>query len=147
MIASIRNMLAGMVAYLPMQGPYSQTPGAFEYLYEWIGEHGLKPKGAPTAIYFNIPSDSSETDAVWELQVQLAGDAEAIEPDESLIGVKHVPETQVVTALHKGPFDSVPPTYQALWAWIEDNAGTRSPVRRPSGISTGPTMCLLRMST
>ncbi|MBN2247995.1 MAG: GyrI-like domain-containing protein [Coriobacteriia bacterium] len=121
MIASIRNVLPGAVAYMPMKGPYKQTPDAFARLYEWIAEHELRSKGAPTAIYFNIPSDSSEADAVWELQVQLTSDAPESEPDERGVGIKQVQGMQVVTAIHKGPYDSVLPTYQALWAWIEDN--------------------------
>ncbi len=121
MIASIRNVLPGPVAYLPMRGAYDQTPAGFSKLYEWIARHELKAKGAPTAIYFNIPSDASEADAIWELQVQLTGEVPESEPDESGIGVKRVEGMQVVTAVHKGPYDSVLPTYQALWAWIEDN--------------------------
>ncbi|MHB1451973.1 MAG: GyrI-like domain-containing protein [Coriobacteriia bacterium] len=121
MIASIQNKKPGSVAYLPMLGSYDQTPDGFERLYAWITEHEFKATGAPTAIYFNIPSDPDGADADWELQVSLKEEVADAEPDESGIGVKQNPEMMVVSAIHKGPYDSVLPTYQALWAWVEDN--------------------------
>jgi len=62
MMASIQNKKPGLVAFLPMQGTYDQTPDGFQRLYAWIEEHGFKATGAPTAIYYNIaqnPSGSS----------------------------------------------------------------------------------------
>ena len=121
MIASIQHRRSGMVAYLPMHGPYDQMPDAFGRLYAWISEHGLKATGAPTAVYYNIASDPSGADAIWELQASLKDDIAEDEPDEHGVGVKRTPPMEVVSTIHKGPYDSVTPTYQALWDWVEDN--------------------------
>lgn len=121
MMASIMTTKPTMVAYLPMQGAYDQTPVGYGRLYGWIEAHGLKPTGMPAAVYFNIPNEPSGVDAVWELQAPIADDVEEAPPDESGVGLRRVPAMQVVSATHKGPYDSVLPTYQALWAWIEDN--------------------------
>jgi len=43
------------------------------------------------------------------------------EPDESGVGVKMTPALTVVSTIHKGPYDSVTPTYRTLWEWVEDN--------------------------
>lgn len=121
MMVSIQNAKPGMVAYLPMRGSYDQTPEAFGRLYGWIDAHGLKPKGMPAAIYFNIASDPSGEDAVWEVQSPIAGELAEAAPDETGIGIKETPAMTVLSSVHKGPYDSVLPTYQAMWDWIEDN--------------------------
>lgn len=121
MIASIQNKKPVSVAYLPMQGSYDQTPDGFARLYAWITEHELKATGAPMAIYFNIPEDPDGADADWELQVSLKEEVADAAPGDSGIGLKQNPAMMVVSAIHKGPYESVLPTYQALWAWVEDN--------------------------
>lgn len=121
MMASIMTTKPTMVAYLPMQGAYDQTPAGYGHLYGWIQAHGFKPTGMPAAVYFNIPNEPNGADAVWELQAPIADEVEEAAPDESGVGLRLIPATQVVSATHKGPYDSVLPTYQALWAWIEDN--------------------------
>lgn len=121
MMASLMTMKPATVAYLPMYGTYAQTPEGFGRLYAWVEASGYKPTGMPAAVYFNIPSDDAASDAIWELQAPLAGDVAEAPPDESGIGIRHVPATDVIAAVHRGPYDSVLPTYQALWAWIEDN--------------------------
>ena len=121
MIASIQNKKPGLVAYLPMRGPYDQMPESFGRLYGWIGEHGLKAAGAPTAVYYNIANDPTGVDAVWELQAPLRDEVAEAEPDESGVGVRTTPAMTVVSTIHKGPYDSVTPTYQSLWDWVDDN--------------------------
>jgi len=121
MMASIMNMKAMVVAYLPMTGSYDQMPAAFDRLYAWVDEHSLKATGAPIAAFFNIPSEQDGSDARWELLAALSGEPLDTEPDETGIGVKRVEGMKVVSAIHIGPYDSVLPTYQALWAWMEDN--------------------------
>jgi effector-binding domain-containing protein len=121
MMASIMNMKAMVVAYLPMTGAYDQMPAAFDRLYTWIEQHGLKATGAPIAAFFNIPSDPDAADARWELLAALSNDPPEAEPDDSGIGVKKVEDMKVVSAVHIGTYDSVLPTYQALWAWMEDH--------------------------
>lgn len=121
MIASLMTTRPATVAYLPMHGPYTQIPDGFGRLYGWIEAHGYKATGMPTAVYFNIPADENASDAVWELQAPVEEDLAETPPDESGIGVRGVPAMDVISAVHKGPYDSVLPTYQALWVWIEDN--------------------------
>lgn len=121
MMASIQNKKPGLVAFLPMQGTYDQTPDGFQRLYAWIEEHGLKATGAPTAIYYNIAQDPSGADAIWELQASIKDEVSEAEPDESGVGVKLTPALTVVSTIHKGPYDRVTPTYQTLWEWVEDN--------------------------
>lgn len=108
------------VAFIPMRGPYAQTPDGFGRLYGWIGKHGLQPAGMPAAVYLTMPSETPETDALWELWAPVMGPAEEMAPDASGIGIKHVPATLAASAIHKGPYDTVAPTYAMLWAWIPE---------------------------
>ncbi|MDY0339588.1 MAG: GyrI-like domain-containing protein [Coriobacteriia bacterium] len=121
MMVSIQNKKPAPTAFLPMRGPYDQTADGFARLDAWIGGHGLKAVSVRTGIYYNIASDPSCSDAVWELQIQLRGTVAEAEPDESGIGVKLTPEMKVASAIHKGSPDTIATTYQALWAWIDEN--------------------------
>ncbi|MBN1193009.1 MAG: GyrI-like domain-containing protein [Coriobacteriia bacterium] len=121
MSANLMTTQPAVVAYLPMHGPYAQIPEGFGRLYGWIESHGYTAAGMPAAVYFNMPSDETASDAVWELQAPLAGDLPDAPPDEDGIGVRSVPAMDVVSAVHKGPYDSMLPTYQAIWGWIEEN--------------------------
>lgn len=121
MMISIQNKAPGMVAYLTLEGPYDQAPEALAYLNEWIEAREFKSKGIPTAIYYNIASDPSGADALWELQQPITGEVAEAEPDECRIGIKQTPAMTVASAIHTGPYDSVLPTYDALWSWIEYN--------------------------
>lgn len=109
------------VAYIPMRGAYAQTPEGFGRLYGWIGQHGLQPVGMPAAVYLTMPSETPEPEAIWELWAPIAGTAEEAGPDASGIGIKHVLATLAASAMHKGPYETVEPTYAMLWRWIGEN--------------------------
>lgn len=108
------------VAYLAMHGPYDQIPDGYERLYEWVEARGLRPAGMPEAVYLTVPNVASDKDAEWELWAPVMP-ARSTTAAESGLGVKHVAEETVASAIHKGPYDSLPATYDALVAWIGDN--------------------------
>lgn len=107
------------VAYLPMSGPYSQTPEGYGRLYGWIAQHGLTPEGMPAAVYLTMPSEVPEEQARWELWAPVAGEPDEVPVDESGVGIKHIPKTHVLAAMHRGPYETVAPTYEAVWAYME----------------------------
>ena len=109
------------VAFIVMHGPYAQTPEGFGRLYGWIGQHRLQPVGMPTAVYFTMPAETPEAESLWELWAPVAGAAGEVAPDASGVGIKSVPATLAVSAMHKGPYDTVAPTYELLWRWIGEN--------------------------
>lgn len=121
MTMNVRTTEPTTVAYLPMQGAFSQTPEGFGRLYAWVAAHGLQPTGMPAAVYHNIPSDPTGADSIWELQAPVTGGAAELPPDAAGIGLKRVPAMTVVAAIHKGPYDSVAGTYETMWAWIGEN--------------------------
>lgn len=58
---------------------------------------------------------------MWEIRSPIAGDVPFSGPDEHGLGVKRLDAARVVSAVHKGPFDDVAETYEALVAWIVEN--------------------------
>lgn len=109
------------VAFISMRGPYAQTPEGFGRLCGWIRQRALQPVGMPAAVYLTMPSETPESEALWELWAPIAEGTEEVPPDSSGIGIKRVPATLAASAMHKGPYETVAPTYQMLWRWIGEN--------------------------
>lgn len=120
----IKATAAQTVAFISMRGAYSQTPEGYGRLYGWIGQHGLVTAGMPHAVYLTMPSETAEEDAVWELWAPVSGNPPESEPDDDGVGVKHVAAMTVVSSMHKGPYETVAPTYEAMWAWLGANGYT-----------------------
>ncbi len=117
----IKTTDAQTVVYITMGGAYSQTPEGYGRLYGWITQHGLTPSGMPHAVYLTMPPETPEEDAVWELWAPVSGDPPESEPDDAGVGVKRIGPMTVVSAMHTGPYETVEPTYNEIWAWIGEN--------------------------
>lgn len=109
------------VAYARMRGPYAQIPEALGRLYGWIVGHGLQPTGMPATVYHTMPAEVPEADAQWEVQAPVADEVAERTPDEFGVGVKHMASMMAVSAKHIGPYESVGPTYEAMFMWILTN--------------------------
>jgi len=109
------------VAYLPMTGPYKQTPEGYGKLYGWVAQHGLQAEGMPASVYLTMPSEVPEEQARWELWAPLAGNPEEAAVDASGVGIKHVPRMHVVASMHRGPYETIAPTYEAVWAFMDSH--------------------------
>ena len=103
------------VAYVTKKGSFELIPAAMGELFAFVGRVGVPPVGMPSGVYFNDPRDTPIEEMVWELQVPVPPDAP--ETREGEFGVKTMPERLVAFAVHRGPYDSVAPTYDALAAW------------------------------
>jgi len=106
------------VAFIDMQGPYEQIPEAMGRLYGWTAQHGLQPGGMPRAVYFTPPDEITDDGPLWELQAPLAADAPDQGPDESGLGIKHLPGATHAVATHLGPYDTLSETYDQLGQWV-----------------------------
>lgn len=108
------------VAFIEMNGRYSQTPEGFGRLYGWIAQRGLQPAGMPSAVYLTIPSEVPEDMARWELWAPIAGEPDEVGRDAAGMGIKRVAPTLAVTATHVGPYEEVEPTYRDMWTFMAD---------------------------
>jgi AraC family transcriptional regulator len=118
--AALEQIGPSVVAFTEMHGPYAQMPEAFGTLYGWIAEHGLTPIGMPRGVYFTDPAVVPESEAVWEVQAPLAADPADAEADERGCGVKHLEAHTEARIVHRGPYESIAPTYEALAGWIAE---------------------------
>jgi AraC family transcriptional regulator len=109
------------VAFLSKKGPYTQISAAFGQLYEWIGQNGYTPSGPPIGVYFNAPAQVPEDQLLWELRSPIAGKVAPSGPDKDGLGVKQVATIKVAATTHKGSFDTVAMTYEALVGWVMQN--------------------------
>lgn len=116
----IKHIDPGVVAFVQMQGPYARMGEGFGALYGWIGAHALEPAGMPRGVFFTDPATVPEDQAIWELQVPLAGEHADRPADAQGFGVKHLPARTAASAMHRGPYDSIKPTYDALTTWIAE---------------------------
>jgi effector-binding domain-containing protein len=115
-IKEVEPMTAAVIA---MTGPYAQMPEAMGTLYGWVEQHGYTPVGMPMAVYLTMPSEVPESAARWEVYAPIAEDSEAVpaaEPGD--VGVVKLEAKTVASAMHKGPYESVGSTYEALMAWL-----------------------------
>jgi effector-binding domain-containing protein len=101
-----------------MTGPYAQIPQGYGRLYGWIQQRGLQPAGMPAAVYLTAPAEVPEADARWELWAPLAGNPAEEGAEVGGISIKHVPEMLVATTMHRGPYDTMAATYEALWEFV-----------------------------
>jgi effector-binding domain-containing protein len=122
--AELKQAEPETVAYITMRGAYDQIPQGMGSLYGWVAQHGLHPTGAPRAVYLTPPSDAAAgTEAVWELWAPIADAVDAM-PGPDGVGVKHIPEHVVATTMYHGPYEQIPPTYDALMEWVSGHGYT-----------------------
>lgn len=118
---TIKNTGPTTMAFLLKKGPYTQIPEAFEKLYRWIGEMGYIPAGPPSGLYMNIPGQVADAELTWELRSPLSGNIQSSSPDEEGLGVKDVGTALVASAMHRGPYNEIGKTHQAITEWVAQN--------------------------
>jgi len=98
-----------------------QTLGqCFGAVAQYLGELGEQPAGAPFVAYHNMDMADLEIDAGFPVGKKLAGNGE----------IKHgqIPGGKTGTCLYTGPYQEMPPAYEALTGLLADNK------LEPSGI-------------
>lgn len=121
---SIKQAEPMTVAYVAMSGSYEQIPLAMGTLYTWVSERRLHPVGIPMGVYLTDPGGAPESEAVWEVWAPVAGEPADEGPDTRGLGIKKLPAMMVASVVHRGPYDTVAPTYSALEAWVAEQGYT-----------------------
>lgn len=116
----IKDLQAETVVALEMHGPFAQIPQALGRLYEWTMEHGYTPQGMPETVYLTDPMTTPEPDAAWEVWTPVKGEPAPMAPDPEGFTVKRIPVRHMASAVHKGPYESVGDTWDALMKWMHD---------------------------
>ena len=119
--AAVKKTEPMTVAFIAVKGHFDQIPTAFGRLYGWISEKGYKAHGPAIAAYYDIPGQVPDGELRWELRSQISGDIAESGPDAEGLGVKHLGDNQVAAVMHRGPYETIEETYQALTLWVEKN--------------------------
>ena len=90
----------------------------FGRLYGWLGAHRVTPVDAPWARYLSVGTDEVEMEIAAPVAEEVAGDGTAIS------GV--LPECEVATTMHVGPYDRLPEAYVAVAAWLREQGAEPS---------------------
>lgn len=140
---TVKKTEPATVAFIAVKGHFDQIPTAFGRLYSWIGEKGYKAHGPAIAVYYDIPGQVPDDELRWELRSQISDDITESEPDGEGLGVNRLGTTQVAAVMHRGPYEKLEETYQALALWVEENgyetngppeeAYFNDPAQAPSG--------------
>lgn len=97
---------------------------AYGTLFGFLGQKMLPPAGPPSALYFDLQIDEADID--MEACVPVAREVEA----EGDMVFHTLPAGRYATTLHKGPYDQMGPTYEAMMAWMaEQGLKPLTPVR------------------
>ena len=104
------------------RGPYRLIAEMIPELCCWADEKGLDITGPPMFLcHETTPEEAMKADeeecADVEVVVPISGPAEENEE----ITCYEIPTETVACVVHRGPYDSVTPAYEALYAWIEEH--------------------------
>ncbi len=79
---------------------------------QYLGELGLCPAGAPFAAYHNMDMANLDVEAGFPVAKPTAARGE-IQPSA-------IPGGQLATCLYTGPYNEMPPAYEALTQFVKD---------------------------
>ncbi len=92
----------------------------FNAIYGAIEREGLQVEASPCAIYYNIDEQKKEADLAAAVPVQGTINKE-IEGFEKMV----IPASNAFKAIHKGSFDTMSPTYEAMEKKLQESGRAR----------------------
>nr|WP_321302702.1 GyrI-like domain-containing protein [uncultured Trichococcus sp.] len=97
--------------------PVSELPKilgkAFMDIVTHIMELGEQPVGPAFVGYFNMDMERLELEIGFPVSKALPGQGDIL--------AGHIPAGKQVTCMYKGPYMEMPPAYEEIQKWIEDN--------------------------
>jgi AraC family transcriptional regulator len=83
----------------------------------WVMKRGVKTEGPPFAVYYSSPDDMARGEMQFEVGIAFVGEAQ----EEGTIRIKTFPAQNVLSAIHKGPYNQIAPVYAALMEYATNN--------------------------
>jgi effector-binding domain-containing protein len=84
---------------------------------EWVMKGGLQMAGPPFAVYYSGPEDMARGEMEFDVGIPFIGEAQG----EGKIQIKTFPAHEVLSAIHKGPYNQIAPVYAALMEHATQN--------------------------
>ncbi|MGD9845379.1 MAG: GyrI-like domain-containing protein [Variibacter sp.] len=89
---------------------------SFKTIYTYLEKQGIKPDGAPMTIY------TATDDTGFQYQAAVPVAAEPANPPQGDIAVGKSPSGQVLKFVHRGSYDSMDTTYEAITNYLDSKS-------------------------
>ncbi len=115
--ASVKEVSPFSYCCIPQKGPFTEIEGVVMQLMQAIQEQKIAPAGPMIGIFYNSPDMVKPEELVWEMGFPVSAQVEVKAPLEK----KEWKFTQVVSAIHKGPYEKTGKTYLKMFEWMQAN--------------------------
>jgi len=86
-------------------------------LMEWVMKEGLQVAGPPFAVYYSSPEEMARGEMQFEVGIPFIGEVQA----RDNIQIKTFPAQNVLSTIHKGPYNQIASVYAALMEYATKN--------------------------
>ncbi len=86
-------------------------------LMEWVTKEGLQVAGPPFAVYYSSPEEMARGEMQFEVGIAFIGEAR----EGGNIHIKTFPAQNVLSTIHKGPYNQIASVYAALMEYATKN--------------------------
>jgi effector-binding domain-containing protein len=111
------EMLPQTVLSIRTRTPVDQLPIVLDRIYTTIFQHinemGEHPAGPPFVAYYNMDMQDLDIEAGYPVNRAL--------PVKGDLQVSALPAGKAASGMHTGPYDQLPPTYNAMLAWMQEH--------------------------
>jgi len=114
-VLSVRTTTS--VADLP-----SVMGNAYMTIFQHLAGLGKQPAGSPFVTYYNMDMNNLDIEIGYPVEGSVAGAGE--------VRATEIPAETVAMCEYTGPYQEMPPAYDALQAWVEEHGYTPTGVTR-----------------
>jgi effector-binding domain-containing protein len=86
-------------------------------LMEWVTKEGLQVAGPPFAVYYSSPEEMARGEMQFEVGIAFIGEAQ----EGGNFHIKTFPAQNVLSTIHKGPYNQIASVYAALMEYATKN--------------------------
>ena len=98
------------VAYIFYTGPVEDMGDLIGEIVDWMMNQNVEMTGPPYSAYYTSPAEVAPEDMQYEMGVPFLGEAS----EAGKVKIKNMPAQQVLSTLHKGPYNEVGSVYEIL---------------------------------
>ncbi|MBP2031182.1 effector-binding domain-containing protein [Methanohalophilus levihalophilus] len=118
----IVDMEPQMVISLRRIGPYQQISDMIPELYEFAEENGVVIVGAPIFICHEISvEEAMDAEEKGNADVEVVFPVDGDVKTSGEVKYYELAGGKMAKTVHKGPYEAMVPTYEKLYAWLEEN--------------------------
>jgi effector-binding domain-containing protein len=102
------------VSYIFYTGPVEDMGELIGEIVDWMMAQNVEMSGPPYSAYYTSPAEVAPEDMQYEMGVPFTGDA----IESGKVKIKNLPAQNVLSAIHKGPYQEVGQVYEVLMSRV-----------------------------